>query len=59
MGHGVRLWLEAMRLPQYAEAFAAQGYDDLDVIADLAEEVGEIAESEREKEREKKIERKR
>ena len=36
---GVRLWLEAMRLSQYTDAFAAQGYDDMDVIAELNEEV--------------------
>ena len=39
MGHGVRLWLQALRLEAYSAAFAEHGYDDLDVIAHLTDEV--------------------
>ncbi len=39
VGAGVRLWLAAMHLERYAGAFLAQGYDDIDVLCDLNDEV--------------------
>jgi hypothetical protein len=45
MGHGVRLWLEAMRLETHVVAFLENGFDDLDVISQMTDEVHSMSDT--------------